>query len=103
MKVFFYYLKPSLKAIFFYTFIFGCLYPFIITIFCHIFLKEKSEGSLLYKEGKIIGSKLIAQKFDCKKYFCSRPSSAEFATLPSGASNLSPTSKTPLTWYQCSL
>jgi K+-transporting ATPase ATPase C chain len=97
MKKFTLNLKSSIQYLLFYTLLLGIVYPFTMTLLSHIFMKEKSEGSLLYKDSKVIGSKLIAQKFDCKKYFCTRASAADFATIPSGASNLSPTSKTPLT------
>ena len=43
-------------------------------------------------EGKIIGSKLIAQNFQHQRYFWPRPSAVDFNPLPSGGSNLGPTS-----------
>jgi K+-transporting ATPase ATPase C chain len=47
---------------------------------------------LIRKDGKVIGSELIAQKFTADRYFQARPSAADFATIPSGASNQGPTS-----------
>jgi K+-transporting ATPase ATPase C chain len=42
-------------------------------------------------EDKLVGSDLIAQKFESPKYFWPRPSGADYATVPSGASNKGPT------------
>jgi K+-transporting ATPase ATPase C chain len=44
------------------------------------------------KNGKIIGSELIGQKFDSTIYFWSRPSAIDYNPIPSGASNYGPTS-----------
>lgn len=57
------------------------------------FAKEKAEGSLIYKNGKVIGSRLIAQNFTSGKYFHSRPSSVDYNGAGAGGSNLSPYSK----------
>ena len=46
------------------------------------------------KDGKIIGSELIGQKFDSSIYFWSRPSAIGYNPIPSGASNYGPTSDT---------
>lgn len=57
------------------TIITGVIYPFIILIFGNTFFKEKSQGSLIImSDGKIIGSKLIAQPLIGEKYFLSRDS-----------------------------
>lgn len=44
------------------------------------------------KDGKIVGSELIGQKFDSSIYFWSRPSAIDYNPIPSGATNLGPTS-----------
>ena len=51
-------------------------------------------GTLCFiiKDNKVLGSSLIAQKFTSERYFQSRPSAGDYATIPSGASNLGPTS-----------
>ena len=48
----------------------------------------KSNGSLISLDNKVIGSELIAQKFENGKYFQSRPSITDFTSMPSGGSNL---------------
>ena len=55
---------------------------------------SKANGSLLMKNGKIIGSELIGQNFDSTIYFWSRPSAIGYNPIPSGASNYGPTSDT---------
>jgi K+-transporting ATPase ATPase C chain len=53
---------------------------------------SRANGSLIMKDGKIIGSELIGQKFDSCIYFWSRPSAIGYSPIPSGGSNLGPTS-----------
>lgn len=83
----------SLRAIFVITVLTGVIYPVFITFFAMSAADSKRNGSLIHKNGKLAGSELIAQKFTSEKYFHSRPSAADFSTMPSGASNLGPTSK----------
>jgi len=72
----------------------GVIYPLFITGIARIFFSHKSQGSIIFKNGKLIGSELIAQKFTSNRYFWSRPSAVDYQTIPSGASNLGFTSKT---------
>lgn len=83
----------SLKALFVYTVITGFIYTFFITVIAQTLFREKANGSLIVKDNKVIGSELIGQKFDDKKYFWSRPSTIDNNPMPSGGSNLGPTSK----------
>lgn len=71
----------------------GIIYPLIIIAIAKGLFPYKANGSLLETDGKIIGSELIAQKFESNCYFWSRPSAGDFQTVPSGASNAGPTSK----------
>ncbi|MCX6127414.1 MAG: potassium-transporting ATPase subunit KdpC [Proteobacteria bacterium] len=71
----------------------GGIYPLIVTAIGKTLFPAEANGSQILKGEAIIGSELIAQKFTQPKYFHSRPSAADFATIPSGASNQSPTSK----------
>lgn len=53
-------------------------------------VKDKAEGSLIYKDGKLIGSRLIAQNFTSDGYFHPRPSAVDYNGAGAGGSNLSP-------------
>jgi potassium-transporting ATPase KdpC subunit len=70
------------------TILTGIIYPLIVTIITNLVFPYKSQGSLVEKNGTIIGSELIGQSYDNPGYFWSRPSSVNYNTLPSGASNL---------------
>lgn len=72
----------------------GILYPITVTIIGQLVFKNKANGSLIMRDGVIIGSELIGQNFKGNKYFWGRPS----ATMPnaynathSSGSNLGPT------------
>jgi K+-transporting ATPase ATPase C chain len=71
------------------TFILGVVYPFAVTGVSQTVSRMAARGSLIEREGKIVGSKLIAQKFAADKYFHSRPSAVDYNGLSSGGSNLS--------------
>jgi K+-transporting ATPase ATPase C chain len=70
----------------------GILYPLAITFIAQITLADKANGSIVVQNNKVIGSLLIAQKFEQTKYFWPRPSSGDYNPMASGGSNLSPTS-----------
>jgi K+-transporting ATPase ATPase C chain len=75
-----------------FTVITGGIYPLVMTLVAHVAFPAQAEGSLVLRDGKLVGSALIAQQFQGTKYFWPRPSAATYATVPSGASNLGPTS-----------
>ena len=72
----------------------GIIYPLVMTGISQVAFPSKSNGSLILKDGKVIGSELIGQKFDSTIYFWSRPSAIGYNPVPSGASNYGPTSDT---------
>ena len=74
------------------TFLTGIIYPLFMTGIAQIAFPAKANGSLILKDDKIAGSELIGQKFDSSIYFWSRPSAIDYNPIPSGASNLGPTS-----------
>lgn len=82
----------ALKFLVLMTILTGIVYPLAMTGIAQILFPSKANGSLIFKDGKIIGSELIGQKFDSIKYFWSRPSSSDYNANPSAASNLGPTS-----------
>jgi K+-transporting ATPase ATPase C chain len=70
----------------------GILYPVALTMFAQSLFPEKSNGSLLEYNHKLVGSRLIGQKFENDRYFWGRPSAIDYQPLPSGGSNLGMTS-----------
>ena len=84
----------SLKFLLVMTILTGIIYPLLITGVAQLGFPAKANGSLVTKDGKIIGSRLIGQKFDSSIYFWSRPSAIGYNPIPSGASNYGPTSDT---------
>ena len=88
-------LRPALVVFALLTVITGGLYPGVVTVIGNLLFADRSSGSLIEHDGKIVGSRLLGQTFTSPKYFWSRPS----ATLPgpnngaaSSGSNLAPTS-----------
>jgi potassium-transporting ATPase KdpC subunit len=82
----------SLRLFLWMTFVTGIAYPLLITMIAQTAMKDKASGGLISANGKTVGAKLIAQKFESNKYFWARPSSIDYNPLPSGGSNLGPTS-----------
>ena len=84
---------PNLRLFLSLVVITGGIYPLVVTLVSLIFFPHQAHGSLIRNErGEIIASELVAQPFISAKYFWPRPSAGEYATMPSGASNLSWTS-----------
>lgn len=77
----------SLKIFLLFTILTGVLYPLLITGIAQITFPANANGSIIYKDNKAIGSKLIGQQFDSVIYFSSRPSAVAYNPLPSGGSN----------------
>ena len=84
----------ALKFLLVMTILTGIIYPLFMTGVAQLSFPDKANGSLITKDGKIIGSELIGQKFDSTIYFWSRPSAIGYNPIPSGASNYGPTSDT---------
>ena len=82
----------TLKYFLIITIFTGVVYPLFISAISVIAYPDKAAGSLIEKDGKVIGSKLIGQKFESDKYFWSRPSAVDYNPMPSGGSNSGPTS-----------
>ena len=84
----------SLRMLLILSFLTGILYPLGVTILGTCIWPSEASGSLVYTpSGTLVGSALLAQKFTQAKYFHPRPSAADYATLPSGASNQSATNQ----------
>ena len=78
----------SLKIFLLMTLLTGIIYPLFITAVGQIIFLQKANGTLLMKDGKVIGSHLIGQNFSDSIYFQTRPSAINYNPIPSGASNL---------------
>jgi K+-transporting ATPase ATPase C chain len=74
------------------TFITGLVYPLVVTVVGNVAFPDQANGELVKIDGKIVGSRLIGQKFAGDKYFWPRPSAVDYNPLPSGGSNQGMTS-----------
>ena len=89
-------LRPAIVSLIALTILTGLVYPLAVTGIAHLLFPHQAAGSLIVRDGKIIGSELIGQPFDTPQYFWSRPSAT--APLPydaaaSSGSNLGPTNE----------
>ncbi|MCO7567195.1 potassium-transporting ATPase subunit KdpC [Pseudomonas sp. S 311-6] len=83
--------RPAVSLILLMSLVTGVLYPLLVTGIAQAAFPGQANGSLVRDEqGRVRGSLLIAQGFTGDAWFQARPSAAGYATLPSGASNLSP-------------
>jgi potassium-transporting ATPase KdpC subunit len=100
-------IRPAILVLILLTLITGLAYPLAMTAIAGVIFPKQAEGSLIEKDGKVIGSALIGQEFKDAKYFHGRPSAtsapdpadatktvpAPYNAANSSGSNLGPTSK----------
>jgi K+-transporting ATPase ATPase C chain len=100
-------IRPAIILLILLTVITGLAYPLAMTAIAGAIFPKQAQGSLIEKDGKVIGSALIGQEFKDDKYFHGRPSAtsapdpadssktvpAPYNAANSGGSNLGPTSK----------
>jgi K+-transporting ATPase ATPase C chain len=100
-------IRPALVFVIALTLITGLIYPLAITGIAQLAFPYQAQGSLMEKDGKVIGSELIGQQFASDKYFHGRPSATlgpdpsdpskttgmPYNAANSGGSNLGPTNK----------
>jgi K+-transporting ATPase ATPase C chain len=100
-------IRPAIVVLVLLTLITGLAYPLAMTAIAGVIFPKQAEGSLIERDGKVVGSALIGQEFKEDKYFHGRPSATSMPdpadstkTVPapynaanSSGSNLGPTSK----------
>src|SRR3977135_2461622 len=102
-------IRPAIMLLILLTVITGLVYPLAMTAIAGVIFPRQAQGSLIERDGKVVGSALIGQEFKDNKYFQGRPSAttapdpadssktvpAPYNAANSGGSNLGPTSKAP--------
>ncbi|HWX70729.1 MAG TPA: potassium-transporting ATPase subunit KdpC [Steroidobacteraceae bacterium] len=71
-------IRPALVLFLLLTMVTGLLYPLLVTVAAQVLFPSRAAGSLLMRDGRAVGSRLIGQSFGDPRYFWSRPS----ATAP---------------------
>lgn len=85
-------LRPAIVLVLFFTLLTGVAYPFAMTGIAQGVFPAAANGSLITRDGAVIGSSLIGQSFEADTYFHGRPSAVSYDASTSSGSNYGPTS-----------
>ena len=86
-------LRPAATLLAILTAVLGLAYPGFVTLISRIAFPDAAGGSLVYRDGRAVGSRLIGQSFASARYFRGRPSATSpqpYNALASNGSNLGP-------------
>jgi K+-transporting ATPase ATPase C chain len=75
------------------TLLLGVAYPLLVWGIGQVIFKERAQGSMIFREGRVVGSRLISQPFAGSRYFHPRPSASGYDASVSGGSNLAPSNR----------
>jgi len=87
-------LRPAIVMLVVLSVLTGLVYPAVVTGIAQVLFPRQANGSLIVKDGKVVGSTLIGQPFDDPKYFWGRPSATSpfpYNAASSSGSNQGPT------------
>jgi K+-transporting ATPase ATPase C chain len=87
-------LRPALSLFLLLSLVTGLAYPMLVTLSARLLFPDQAAGSLIVRDGQLVGSRLIGQTFDQPGFFRGRPSAtgpAPYNGQASGGSNLGPT------------
>ncbi len=85
-------IKNAVLMLIVLTILTGIMYPMVLTGVGQVWFPREANGSLIKRDGRVFGSLLIGRRFTSDRYFRPRPSAVDYNPLPSGGSNLSPSS-----------